>query len=87
MRSIECLCPDHVAARRIQQDQLTRTHQAADRNLALCHWLKARAEPIILKALRLDTSAPFQDCLRTTPDHPAAAQALTSGPPRREPTP
>ncbi|MFG2210453.1 AAA family ATPase [Streptomyces sp. NPDC048638] len=88
LRLIECVCPDQVAARRLQQDLLTGAHPAADRDHALHLRLKAHAEPITVPALRLDTSAPLPDCTRAAVNYLSAEHALTARPaPKGAPTP
>lgn len=88
LRIIECVCPDRIAAHRLQQDLLAGTHPAANRDHDLHRRLKARAEPITLPALRLDTSAPLQDCTRAAVNYLSAERALTARPaPKGAPTP
>lgn len=88
LRIIECVCPDRIAAHRLQQDLLAGTHPAADRGPDLHRRLKARAEPISLPALRLDTSAPLPDCIRAAVNYLFAEGDLTTRPaPKGPPTP
>lgn len=85
---IECVCPDHVAARRLQQDQLAGTHPAANRDHDLYSRLKARAEPITLPTMRLDTSAPLAHCTREAVTYLTAEHALAFPPaPKGAPAP
>ncbi|WP_328373330.1 ATP-binding protein (plasmid) [Streptomyces sp. NBC_00445] len=84
LRIIECVCPDEVAARRLQQDLLAGTHPAANRDHALHRELKARAEPIALPVLRLDTSAPLPDCTRAALTYLSAGHAHAVRPALKE---
>lgn len=87
LRIIECVCPDRIAAHRLQQDLLAGTHPAANRSPDLHRRLKARAEPITLPALRLDTSAPLSECIRAAVNYLSAEHALTARPaPKGAPT-
>lgn len=54
---IECVCPDHVARRRLARG-CDDGHPAENREFALYQKLKTEAEPITVPALRLPTDMP-----------------------------
>jgi predicted kinase len=82
LRIIECVCPDDVAAARLNRDVQAGTHPAANRGPDLHRRLKASAEPITVPALRLDTSAPVPDCTRTALAYVTAETPLTGPAPK-----
>ena len=64
-RIIECVCSDEVARRRLEDDLATGTHPAKNRNFALYLAVKARAEPITVPHLVLDTgTTSLEECVR-----------------------
>ena len=52
---IECVCSDEVARERIEADVRTGTHPAGNRTFAMYLEMKARAEPLTVPRLVLDT--------------------------------
>lgn len=54
-RIIECVCADDVARQRLEQDLAEGQHPAKNRTFALYQAVKARAEPILVPHLILDT--------------------------------
>jgi predicted kinase len=67
---IECVCADAVARRRLEHDRATARHPAANRTYRLYQEIQARAEPIALPHLALDTGRwPLQDCVDRALDY------------------
>ena len=64
-RVIECVCDDEVARRRLDEDLARGSHPAGNRTYALYQALKARAEPVPVPHLTLDTGrlSP-EECVR-----------------------
>ena len=54
-RIIECVCSDEVARQRLEDDLASGTHLAKNRNFDLYLAVKARAEPITVPHLVVDT--------------------------------
>lgn len=52
---IECVCDDAVARKRLEHDQAAARHPAGNRSYQLYREVKARAEPIGIPHLTLDT--------------------------------
>jgi dephospho-CoA kinase len=64
-RIIECACSDEVTKKRLQDDLALGTHPARNRTYALYMALKARAEPIRVAHLVLDTGVmPLEECVQ-----------------------
>lgn len=75
-RVIECVCADAVARERLERDLAAGVHPARNRTFALYLQGKARAEPLTLPRLVLDTSTLSADeCVRR-----ALAYLQTAGP-------
>jgi predicted kinase len=63
-RLIECVCADEVARARLEGDLARGAHPARNRTYALYLEVKARAEPIPLPHLVLDTGeVPLEECV------------------------
>jgi predicted kinase len=61
---IECVCADEVARERLERDQAQGTHPALNRTYALYLTVKARAEPIPILHLVLDTGTlTLEECV------------------------
>jgi predicted kinase len=64
-RVIECVCADEVAKERLERDLAAGMHPARNRTFELYLAVKARAEPIAIPHLTLDTGAtPLDECVR-----------------------
>jgi predicted kinase len=64
-RVIECVSADDVARGRLERDLAADVHPAKNRTFALYLAVKARAEPLTLPRLVLDTGAvPLDECVR-----------------------
>jgi len=61
---IECFCSDSTALARLQRDDQTGTHPAANRNPNLYAQLKSEFEPLTEPRLTLDTDQPLAECVR-----------------------
>lgn len=61
VRVIECVCADEVARERIGRDAAAGTHPAGNRTFELYLSVKARAEPLTVPRLVLDTGAMLLD--------------------------
>ena len=62
LRIIECICSDDVARERIERD----AHPAANRTFEMYRELQARAEPLILPRLVLDTGKlSLEECVQS----------------------
>lgn len=65
VRLVECVCADDVARDRLERDAAAGTHPAGNRTFDLYLAVKARAEPLTVPRLVLDTGAtPFEECVR-----------------------
>jgi adenylylsulfate kinase len=60
---IECVCPDDVARRRLEDDLARGQHPARNRTYDLYLAVKAAAEPLQTAHLVLDTDRPLGECL------------------------
>jgi predicted kinase len=61
---IECVCSDDVAKARLERDQLLDVHPAKNRTFELYLAGKARAEPLAIPRLTLDTgTATLEECV------------------------
>lgn len=64
LRVIECVCADDVARARIAGDCAAGTHLAGNRTPDLYDRVKARAVPLTVPRLTLDTGVlPFEECV------------------------
>src|SRR5579872_965017 len=61
---IECVCSDSIALARLQRDDQTGAHPAANRNATLYAQLKNEFEPFAEPRLILDTERPLAECVR-----------------------
>jgi predicted kinase len=65
LRIIECVCSDEIAHVRLARDQAAGTHPASNRTPELYRAVKARAEPLTMPRLTLDTgTVPLDECVR-----------------------
>lgn len=65
VRVIECVCSDDVARDRLDRDAAAGTHPAGNRTFELYQGVKARAEPLTVPRLVLDTgTTPLDECVR-----------------------
>ena len=60
---IQCVCSEDAARRRIEADVQAGRHPAANRNYELYLEIKARQEPLLSPALRLNTDHDLSTCL------------------------
>jgi adenylylsulfate kinase len=64
-RVIECVCADDVARERLERDLAAGAHPAKNRTFELYLEVKARAEPLSVPRLVLDTgTVPIEECVR-----------------------
>jgi predicted kinase len=64
-RIIECVCADEVVRARLERDLEIGTHPAGNRTYDLYRTVKARAEPLTLPHLMLDTGLlGVEECVR-----------------------
>jgi adenylylsulfate kinase len=64
-RVIECVCGDDIARDRLERDRAAGTHPAGNRTFDLYLASKARADPITVPKLVLDTgTTPLDECVR-----------------------
>lgn len=61
---IECVCSDAIALTRLQRDDQTGAHPAADRNLGLYAQIKADFETLREPRLTVDTNQSLAECVR-----------------------
>lgn len=61
---IECVCSEVTALARLQGDEKTAAHPAANRNRALYAQLKAEFEPLTEPRLTVDTGQSLAECVR-----------------------
>ena len=69
LRFIECVCPEEIARRRLENAARTGIHPAANRDYALYRQMKASAEPIQVPHLVVDTVEDLSVCLRQCLGH------------------
>jgi predicted kinase len=62
-RILECVCPEEVARRRIEQQSAASEHPAANRDFQLYLEVKSRFEAITLPKTVIDTGQPLQACV------------------------
>ncbi|MGA8272865.1 MAG: ATP-binding protein [Candidatus Sulfotelmatobacter sp.] len=62
-RIIECICPDEIARRRLEDPSALGTHPAGNRNFQLYLEVKSRFETITLPKTVIDTSEPLEACV------------------------
>jgi len=60
---IECVCPDEIARRRLEDQSALGMHPARNRDLQLYLEVKSRFETITLPKTVIDTSDPLQACV------------------------
>jgi hypothetical protein len=64
IRMIECVCADDIAQSRLLRDAVVGSHPAGNRTPELYRAVKARAEPLTIPRLILDTgTTSLDDCL------------------------
>jgi predicted kinase len=64
-RIIECVCDDAIARRRLEEDQAAHRHLAGNRTYALYLSMKAKAQPLTVPHLVVDTGKmPPTGCVR-----------------------
>ncbi|MBX9626677.1 MAG: ATP-binding protein [Gemmataceae bacterium] len=65
VRLLECVCADEVIRERLERDAAAGVHPAGNRTFELYLSVKARAEPLTIPRLILDTGAtPLDECVR-----------------------
>lgn len=65
VRVIECVCADDAVKERLDRDLATGSHPAGNRTFELYLTGKARAEPLTIPRLTLDTGTmPLDECVR-----------------------
>ncbi len=60
---IECVCSEETALQRLEQDQMTGTHPAKNRGIALYRHLRATADPLTTPHLSVNTEEPLDDVI------------------------
>ena len=60
---IECICSEETALQRLEQDQITGTHPAKNRGIALYRHLRATADPLTTPHLTVNTEEPLDDVI------------------------
>jgi len=64
-RIIECVCDDDIARRRLEEDLAAHRHPARNRTYALYLSMKAKAQPLTVPHLVVDTGRlPLTECVR-----------------------
>ncbi len=66
---IECRCSEATAIQRLAQDRARRTHPATNRGSDLYRRVKARADPLTISRLVVDTEEPLTDNIHTCLAH------------------
>ena len=61
---IECRCDETTALRRLKDDHAQGRHPAANRSAALYLELRARADPLVIPHLVVDTDGPLEEAVR-----------------------
>jgi predicted kinase len=64
LATIECVCAENIALSRLQRDNDTGVHLAANRNPSLYARVKADFEPFDEPRLTLNTGQPLAECVR-----------------------
>lgn len=62
-RILECVCPDEVARRRLEEQSSAGDHLAGNRNYKLYLEVKSRFERISLPKTVIDTTEPLETCV------------------------
>lgn len=74
-RIIECIASDDVIRARLERDLASGIHPAKNRTFELYLEVKARAEPLTVPRLTLDTGAiPLDECVRRAMEYIAAGK-------------
>jgi predicted kinase len=63
LRVIECVCSDESIRKRLEADVAGQTHLARNRDFTMYLSMKAKADPIMVPRLVVDTEQPLEDCL------------------------
>ena len=63
LKVIECTCCDESFERRLEQDVMERRHLAANRSFEMFLAMRARADPLVVPHLVVDTDRPLPVCL------------------------
>jgi adenylylsulfate kinase len=63
-RILECVCPEEVAKRRIEQQAARRTHPAGNRDFELYLRVRERFEAILLPKTSIDTAQSLEVCVK-----------------------
>jgi predicted kinase len=65
VRIIKCVCDDAIARQRLEEDQAAHRHSARNRTYDLYLSLKAKAQPLTIPHLVVDTGqVPLSECVR-----------------------
>jgi adenylylsulfate kinase len=62
-RILECVCPEELAMRRLEQQAAMRTHPAGNRNFELYLQVRERFEAITVRKTVIDTAQPMKACV------------------------
>jgi predicted kinase len=62
-RILECVCPEELTKRRLEQQAATRTHSAGNRDYELYLQVRERFEAIALPKTVIDTAQPMKACI------------------------
>lgn len=70
LRIIECVCSDEIVRGRLERDHAAGTHPAGNRTFEMYLGVKARAEPLSVPRLVLDTGTlSVEECVGRTVDY------------------
>jgi predicted kinase len=69
LKVIECTCSDESIRQRIETAAASGTHLARNRSFAMYLEMKARADPITIPRLVVDTDQPIEKCLKDCLDY------------------
>ncbi|MFZ0201299.1 MAG: ATP-binding protein [Candidatus Sulfotelmatobacter sp.] len=63
-RILECVCPEEICRRRLEQQSATGAHPAGNRDFQLYLEVKSRFETITMPKTVIDTSEPLESCVQ-----------------------
>jgi len=63
IKVIECTCSDESFQRRLEQDVSEGRHLAANRSFEMFLAMRAKADPLVVPSLVVDTDRPLAECL------------------------
>jgi predicted kinase len=69
LKVIECTCSDESFRKRLEEDVSTGSHPAANRSFEMFLAMRAKADPLIVPRLLVNTDRPISECLTLCLDY------------------